>query len=89
MPEILQSKSVRASVGNRWLQWVVKGNHLAKSRDASVNRGLTRVEVSRYMNGCQYDQSALPALIADVTQYLAPELVYSTPHSAMWTAYCE
>ena len=59
MPEILQSKSVRANVGNRWLQWVVKNNHLAKSRNESVNRGLTRVEVSCYMDEYQYDQTAL------------------------------
>ena len=89
MPEILQSKSVRSNVGNRWLSWVLKNKRLAKSRDASVNRGLTRIEVTHYMDGNNYDLSTFLSLISDVTQYLAPELIYSTPHSAMWSAYCD
>ena len=91
MPEILQSKNVRANVGNRWLSWILKNNRLAKSRDASANRGLTRVEVTSYMdeNNFDYDPSTLLSLISDVTQYLNPELIYSTPHSAMWSAYCD
>ena len=83
MPEILQSKSIRSAVGNRWLSWVVKNNRLGKARDASVNRGLTRIEVSYYID------AILPSLISGVTQHLRSELVYSTPHSAMWNAYCD
>ena len=90
MAEVLQSRSVRSTVGNRWLSWVVKNRRLAKSRDASLNRGLTRVEVTCYTDGNSCDNlSALLSTIPEVTQHLAPELIFSTPHKAMWHAYCD
>ena len=36
-----------------------------------------------------HDLSTLPSLISQVTQIIPPELIYSTPHSAMWRAYCD
>ena len=83
MPEILQSKSVRSNVGNRWKSWVLKNKRLSKSHDASINRGFTRVEVTHYMDGNDYDISNSLSLIDNVTQYIPPKLIYSTPHSAM------
>jgi hypothetical protein len=91
MPEILQSRSVRSDVGNRWLEWAVKCRRQAKSRDASINRGLTRIEVTSYMDGDDYDDhlSTFSSLISGITQNLPPNLIYSTSHSAMWNAYCD
>lgn len=91
MPEILQSKSTRSDVGNRWEPWILKKNRLSQSRDASCGRGLTRIEVTLYMDGGEFhcDISKCLFLISDITDILPKNLIYSTPHSGMWTAYCD
>jgi hypothetical protein len=69
MAEILQSKSMRSNVGNRWHSWALKNHRLAISRDASLNRGLTRVEVTYYLDEDKFvnDLSTFTSLISLVT----------------------
>lgn len=92
MPEILQSRSVRSDVGNRWTEWAyIENNRLSSSRNLSSSRGLTRIEVTLYLDGNQfgYDIIELESYVADIQRLMAKELVFSTPHSAMWRAYCD
>jgi len=91
MPEMLQSRSVRKDVGNKWIEWAVKNSRLARSCDASTDRGLTRIEVSYYMDDNELDLnlSMCASLISSVTNLFTPELIYKTSHSSMWKAYCD
>src|SRR5438552_6012179 len=61
------------------------------TRDTTRDRGLTRIEVTCYTDGnkLDYDVGTMSAHIADVSKLLSTELIYSTPHSAMWNAYCD
>ena len=55
MAEMLQSHSVRTDVGKRWLEWANKEDErLPKSRDASTNRGLTRTEITYYIDDNEF-----------------------------------
>ena len=50
MVQVLETKSVRSSVGSYWKDWVYQTNtRLAEARDKAKDRGLTRAEVTFYI----------------------------------------
>ena len=49
MVQMLESKGVQDFIGNHWKNWIMqKDTRLASSRDASKDRGLTRLETTLY-----------------------------------------
>src|SRR5277367_3949713 len=92
MVEMLRRRSVRKDVGNRWFEWACKEvGRIPKSRDASTYSGLTRIEVTYYNDDqtFEYDMEILSSYITNIGKLLNKEIIYSTPHHAMWHAYCE
>ena len=90
MVQSLECKSVRSSLGAHWKDWVCQqGTRLAKARDLSTDRGLTRAEATFYLSeGNIPDDDFIESVLNRIIEYIPKDLVYSTPFSAMWTAYC-
>ena len=84
MVQMLESKSVRETAGQRWKDWVCEKNtRLAK------DRGLTRAEVTFYCADNVPSDSLMEDTLKRITQYVSPSLVYSTPFAETWRAYCD
>jgi hypothetical protein len=63
--------------------------HLAKARDLAKDRGLTRAEVMFYCtDNVPYD-ILIEGTLRRITRYVSPSLVYSSPFSDTWKAYCD
>lgn len=91
--QCLETKAVRTNIGQHWKDWVDNtGTCLAENRDRAKDRGLTRIEVTFYT---RENKNAIPddELIArtldDIRSNIPNDLVYSTPYSATWKAFCE
>ena len=90
MVQMLESKSVRETVGQHWKDWVCQKNtRLAKARDLAKDRGLTRAEVTFYCADNVPRDSLMEDTLKRITQYVSPSLVYSTPFAGTWRAYCD
>lgn len=89
--QMIECQSVRASVGNHLKDWATQQEtRLASARDASSKRGLTRAEVTFYVeNNVLPTSTFMEQTLAGVTAYIPEDLVYSTPFSSMWLAYCD
>ena len=80
MVQMLESKSVRETVGQHWKDWVCqKYTRLAKARDLAKDRGLTRAEVTFYCADNVPSDSLMEDTLKRITQYVTRSLVYSTP----------
>lgn len=89
MVQMLESKSVRETVGQHWKDWVCqKDTRLAKARDLAKHRGLTRAEVTFYCKDCVPDDEFMEDTLTRITKYVPATLVYSTPFARTWQAYC-
>ena len=88
--QMLECKSVRSSMGCHWKDWVTqKGTRLAAARDKSTTRGLTRAEATFYISAGEIPSDAfIIETIQHIVEYIPKELVYSTPFTATWRAYC-
>ena len=87
----LESQSVRSVVGCHWRDWVVQqGTRLAEARNKSSNRGLTRAEVTIYIDktGQIPTEKFIEEALLKIIEFIPKELVYSTPFSKTWEVYC-
>ena len=89
--QALECQSVRSKIGCHWKDWTCQqGTRLSVARDRSSARGLTRAEVTIYI-----DQGDIPSdffiesTLNNITEYLPDNLIYSTPFSSAWKVYCD
>lgn len=90
-PQMMQNYKVRDDLGNRWYDWTQlekkrSNSKFAQTRNQTCERGLTRIEVT--VPGLQSAETLIQ-YIDNFLQMFPPELIYSTPHSAMWSAFCD
>ena len=89
MVQMLECKSVRSNVGAHWKDWVCqKGTRLAKARDHAKDRGLTRAEVTFYIQQEIPDEEIIDSVLERIFKYIPKEIVYSTSYADTWKAYC-
>jgi len=89
MIQMLESKSVRSSVGSHWRDWVCKSDtRLAEARDKAKDRGLTRAEVTFYIQDEIPDDGFIDRVLHRIIKYIPTDLVYSTSYAATWKLYC-
>jgi len=89
MVQMLESKSVRKSVGCHWKDWVSQqGTRLADARDKTSLRGLTRVEVTLYVDANIPTDDFIERTLHNIVGYIPAALVYSTPFADVWRTYC-
>lgn len=89
MVQMLECKSVRSNVGAHWKDWVCqKGTRLAKARDHAKDRGLTRAEVTFYIQQDIPDEGIIDSVLERIVKYIPKEIVYSTSYADTWKAYC-
>ena len=87
---MLESKSVRETVGQHWKDWVCqKDTRLANARDLAKDRGLTRAEVTFYCKDTVPSDNFMEDALLRVTEYVPATIVYSTPFAGTWKAYCD
>ena len=89
--QMLESQSVRSVIGCHWRDWVVQeGTRLAAARDVSTYRGLTRAEVTFYIDSSGYipSERLIEDTLLRIVEYIPTGLVYSTPFSKTWEIYC-
>ena len=91
MVQMIECKSVRSGVGCHLKDWACQtGTRLSEAREAAKRRGLTRGEVTFYC-----DNNELPTdefidrIVRRLTEYIPYDLVFATPYTATWKAYCE
>ena len=91
MVQMLECKSVRSIVGSHWKDWVgQKGTMLATARDQAKERGLTRAEVTIYIqNNNIPDDEFIDHVLEKIVKYIAKDIVYSTSYSDTWKSYCD
>ncbi|CAB4013171.1 Hypothetical predicted protein [Paramuricea clavata] len=90
MVQMLESKSVRETVGQHWKDWVCqKDTRLANARDLAKDRGLTRAEVTFYCKDRVPSDNLMEDTLLRITEYVPPAIVYSTPFGETWRAYCD
>ena len=89
MVQMLECKSVRSKVGAHWKDWVnQKGTRLAKARDQAKDRGLTRAEVTFYIQQEIPDDKIIDTTLERIVKYIPKENVYSTSYADTWKSYC-
>ena len=92
MVQMLESKGVQDFIGNHWKNWIIqKDTRLAKSRDKSVQRGLTRLEATLYC-GDNLDEDLIEEFqdfVENLYTLFPKHLIYDTPHQAKWKALTE
>lgn len=100
MVQMLESKSVASTLGNNWRKWVDQSmkdektgdrtdTRLVTAKDKAIDRGLTRAEVTF---NCREDIPSdrdIDTVLHQITKFVPNFLVYSTPFSATWIAYCD
>ena len=91
MVQMLECKSVRSTVGSHWKDWVgQKGTMLATARDQAKERGLTRAEVTIYIqNNNIPDDEFIDDVLEKIVKYIAKDIVYSTSYADTWKSYCD
>ena len=89
MVQMLECKSVRSSVGCHWKDWVCQqGTRLGDARDKTSDRGLTRAEVTFYVDAKIPTDDFIEQALHNIVSYIPATLVYSTPFPDVWRAYC-
>ena len=87
--QMLECKSVRSNVGAHWKDWVCqKGTRLANARDQAKDRGLTRAEVTFYIQQGIPEEGIIDTVLEQIFKYIPKEMVYSTSYADTWKAYC-
>ena len=87
--QMVETQSVRSKTGCHWKDWVAqKGTRLAKARDLSSERGLTRAEVTFYIDNDIPSDEFISNTLSQIEQYIPKSLVYSTPFVRAWETYC-
>ena len=89
MVQMLECKSVRNSVGCHWKDWVCQqGTRLADARDKTKYRGLTRAEVTFYIDGSIPTDLFIEESLQSIVARIPTMLIYSTPFAKVWSSYC-
>ena len=89
MVQMLECKSVRGSVGCHWKDWVCQqGTRLADARDMTIDRGLTRAEVTFYVDGIIPTDRFIEESLQSIAACIPAKLIYSTPFANVWSSYC-
>ena len=100
MVQMLESKAVAKSLGNNWRKWVDqsmkdhdtggrKDTRLVDAKEKASNRGLTRAEVTFNCGENIPSEKDMDFVLHQITTFVPNFLVYSTPFSATWRAYCD
>ena len=89
--QMLECKSVRSTVGSHWKDWVCqKGTMLATARDQAKERGLTRAEVTIYIQDNKIpDDEFIDHVLEKIVKYIPKDIVYSTCYADTWKSYCD
>ena len=89
MVQMLECKSVRSNLVCHWKGWACQtGTRLAYARDRAKERGLTRAEVTFYASSTIPCDDFIDRVLQSIVRYVPKSLVYSTPYTATWKAYC-
>ena len=90
MVQMLETKSVRSNVGSHWKDWVCQnGTRLADARDKAEERGLTRAEVTFYIQDEIPDDGFIEEVLERIITYIPKDMVYSTSYADTWKTYCD
>ena len=90
MVQMLETKSVRSSVGSHWKDWVCQTNtRLAEARDKAKDRGLTRAEVTFYIQDEIPNDEFIEDVLERIVKYIPKDMVYSTSYATTWESYCD
>ena len=100
MVQMLESRSVASTLGNNWKKWVDQSvkdyetggradTRLVIAKDKATERGLTRAEVTFNCREELPSDKDIEFVLHQITKFVPPSLVYSTPYSATWFAYCD
>ena len=89
--QMLECKSVRSTVGSHWKDWVCqKGTLLATARDQAKEHGLTRAEVTIYIQDNQIpDDEFIDHVLEKIVKYIPKDITYSTSYADTWKSYCD
>ena len=88
---MLEIRSVRDPVGNHTKNWFIKtGTRFANARDATKDRGLTRLEATLYC-GKRTDGVFIKFqdFMGSLKHLFPPGCIFSALHRAMWKAYTD
>ena len=70
MVQMLECKSVRSTIGCHWKDWVCQTRtRLAAARDKATERGLTRAEVTFYVDSSIPSDGFIDAVLQNIVQY--------------------
>merc|ERR1712208_247790 len=90
MVQMLETKSVRSIVGSHWKAWVCQtGTRLAEARDKAKDRGLTRAEVTFYIQDEIPNDEFIEDVLERIVKYIPKDMVYSTSFATTWKTYCD
>ena len=90
MIQMLETKSVRSTVGSHWKDWVCQNEtRLAEARDKAKDRGLTRAEVTFYIQDEIPNDEFIEDVLERIITYIPKDMVYSTSYTATWKTYCD
>ena len=80
---------MRSTIGCHWKDWVCQtGTRLANARDKAKDRGLTRAEVTFYVDKSIPNDEFIDTVLRKIVQYVPTSLVFSTSYASTWKAYC-
>ena len=89
MVQMLEIQSVRSNVGCHWKDWVCQTDtRLATAHDKAKERGLTRAEVTFYIDDKIPEDEFIDNIVQKITEYIPKNLVYSTAYEKTWESYC-
>ena len=89
MVQMLECKSVRSKVGSHWKDWVCQqATRLANARDQAKDRGLTRAEVTIYIEEEIPNDGFIDKVLESIVRYIPKQIVYSTSYADTWKSYC-
>ena len=89
MVQMLECKSVRSIIGCHWKDWVCQtGTRLANARDKAKDRGLTRAQITFYVDKSIPNDEFIDTILQKIVQYVPTSLVFSTSYTSTWKAYC-
>ena len=90
MVQMLETKSVKSNVGSHWKNWVCQTDtRLAEARDKAKDRGLTRAEVTFYIQDEIPNDEFIEDVLERIVTYIPKDMVYSTSYTATWKTYCD
>ena len=85
MIQMLETKSVRSTVGSHWKDWVCQTEtRLAEARDKAKDRGLTRAEVTFYIQDEIPNDELIEDVLESIVKYILKDMVHSTSYATTW-----